>query len=142
MLRLVQSSTPTLKAGKNYQLFLRQMKVSAGPTTRKTSVLDPPFSSPRGGNFSLDLRREVSVLEAMSWWPNFKIREDIDVLDSTLIITQRRLFLKTHRAEVLLVIDFGKRFGVLRRRQFQRQKTNVLFKTLNRTSSPNRFWTV
>ena len=57
------------------------------------------------------------------------VREDIDFLDSTLIITQRRLFLKSHRAEVLLVIDFGKRFGVLRRRQFQRQKTNVLFKT-------------
>ena len=69
------------------------------------------------------------------------VREDIDFLDSTLMITQRRLFLKTHRAEVLLVIDFGKRFGVVRRRQFQRQKTNVLFKTLNRTSSPNSFWT-
>ena len=58
-----------------------------------------------------------------------KVREDIDFLDSTLIITQRRLFLKTQRAVVFLVIGFGKRFGVLRHRQFHRQKTNVLFKT-------------
>ena len=73
------------------------------------------------------------------------VREDIDFLDSTLIITQRRLFLKTQLAEVLLVIDFGKRFGGLRRRRFQRQKTNVLFRTYNRTdleSCDSTSWTV